>query len=290
MIRVMKREPCVWVVGRLDTWIGELLMQTELDLRHAAAWPDFEAAGGVPDALVVTPDQQDAPGFARVIERYARVPLVMLDSEDVPPTFDADDRSLIAHPRHVDAILAFLSAQLALPLEHEPPRRCRLPALVRAHDVSFVGRLVAVSEGGATVTVPGLRMGMFEVEVALLTSEPCIRFAARVERHLRADGETHLGLVWRDLDREAVRRLLRTLEREAAAGPSFSTDELPPGLLPDPQGQAEEALPDWVERALAGLASAGGWGERVLRGRLETAIQLSSPVTPRELLLPTGDL
>jgi hypothetical protein len=284
----MNRAPCVWVVGWLDGWVGELSMPIELDVRYAATWSDFEAAAGTPDALIVTPDQQDVAGFARVVERYARVPLVLLDSEDAPPTHDAEDRSLIAHPRYVDDISAFLSAQLVLPIEGEPSRRCRVPALVRAHEVSFVGRLVAVSDRGATITVPGLKAAIFDVEVALLTSGPCIRFDARVERHLRADGETHLGLVWRDLGPEGVARLLRALEADAA-GSDFATEELPPGLLPCSSGEAEEPLPDWVERALAGLASAGGWGERVLKGRLETAIQLSSPVTPRELLLPTVD-
>lgn len=117
----MNRAPCVWVVGRLDGWMGELAMPTELDVRYAASWSDFEAAAGIPDALIVTPDQQDVPGFTRVVERYARVPLVLLDREDVPPTYDAEDRSLIAHPRYVDDISAFLSAQLVLRIEGEPP-------------------------------------------------------------------------------------------------------------------------------------------------------------------------
>lgn len=284
----MNRPSCVWVVGQLEPWICELLLHADLDVRYAASWPDFEAAAAAPDALIVTASQQAARGFSLVIERHSALPLVLLDEEDGAPVYDAADRSLIASPTRIEAILEFLTSQLTLSRELLPSRRCRIPALVRAGEVSFVGRAVAASERGLSITLPGLRIGLDEVEVALMTSGPCVRFEARVERHLRADGETHLGLTWLGLPREDIARILRAI----------NVDEPDPGLLPalsaDPvQGHApieSGDLPDWVERTLASLNYAGGWNDRVLMGRLQTAIQLTNPVPPAELFSSTSDL
>jgi len=290
MIEAMNREPSVWVVGRLDGNLAALLDQSSLHVQYALTWSDFDELGAFPDALIVAPLEQDSPGFARVVERYAQVPLVILDRWDGPLSLDAEDRSLIAHPRHAEDIIAFLSSHLARRSGGARSRRCRVPALVRDRDASFVGRLVAISDVGATVTLPGHRIGLFEVEIALLTSGPYLRFEARVERHLRTDSETHLGIVWRHLSTEHVRWLIQTIESDEASGAALSSGAFPVRRLRDAHPMDADCLPDWVERALAELVSAGGWGERVLRGRMETAIQLSScsgSVPPR---LQTQDL
>lgn len=281
----MKGRRWVWVVGDPEPRVDEVLSRTDLGVRWSSVWRDLEDGAPSPDAIILT-GEREPRGFERVVERYAEVPLVMIDESEPVPHHDLHDRSLVLSSRHAEAILSFLGAELGFDIEPVPTRRHRLPALIRADGASFVGRTVGFSEHGVSVTAPGLRAGLTEVEVALVTAGPCLRFEARVERLLRSEGETHLGLVWKNLSPVEVQRLLEALDgpdpRALADGPQPGD----PGCL-DERPEAE--LPDWVERALTGLAYVGAWNHRVLKGRIETAIQLSSPAAG-DLLLPTGDL
>jgi len=284
----MNRASCVWVVGHLEPWISELLLHADLDVRYASTWVDFVNAGAEPNALIVTPERQAERGFSLIIERYAQLPLVLLDDEDGPPTYDPADRSLVVNPNRTDAILEFLSAQLTLQGATEPLVRCRVPALLRVGDTCFVGRAVALSQRGLSVTLSGLRIGFDDVEVALITAGPCIRFEARVERHLRADGETHLGLVWVGLREEDVTRLLNAVRAEEAVDPEF--DHSLSTLLDLASPEVSSDLPDWVERTLEGLSASGQWSERVLMGRVQSALQLMAPTPSMETTSITSDV
>jgi len=277
----MNRSPRVWVVGHPEPWVSELRVGTDLEVRCAPTWSDLAGAGAPPDALIVGPRLREAPGFAAVVASYGDVPLILLEDEDHRPTYDPTDRCLIVHSSRTEEIARFLATELASTSRPRRPRTRRIPALVRAGDESFVGRTGSLSEQGLTVVVPGPEVGLIDVDVALITAGPCIRFEARVERHLRTEGETHLGLVFRGLGPRDVRRILEMVD--GASEPSTAASG-------SSESEPDDDLPDWVQRALSGLATAGAWSQRVLEGRVEMAIQLCDPVAPADLLLPTGDL